>query len=101
MLLTSEQQIVKKIKQMSINKAISQLHENGFSITKSILLLKIAHQMNLRDAKAVVSNHPIWTKIVQMAQPLHEELINNTDKIFSFQDENLSEIRIEKRIVFN
>jgi len=50
-------------------------HEQGLTIMESIKVLISDYGMSLREAKEIVSIHPVWTEVVKATGPLHNTLI--------------------------
>ena len=59
----------------SIDHAIRVLHEQGFTITETMKVLISEYGMSLREAKQLVSTHPVWKAVTKAAEPLHDDLI--------------------------
>jgi hypothetical protein len=65
----------KRIKRgASLEDVIGQLHDEGLSIVESIWVLKNVSDHSLSELKNLVTTHPIWEKVVQDTEPLHDEL---------------------------
>lgn len=57
-----------------IEKIIVLLHGRGSSIVESIAIVREITQMSLKDAKMLVTAQPVWEKLVEATEPLHDEL---------------------------
>jgi hypothetical protein len=82
-------------KGVSIENAITQLHEKGFTITHSMRILKTVYGISLKEAKNYVSNHPVWESIVIAAKPLHDELIASLGELLTPTEEEEFTARCE------
>lgn len=58
---------------LNIGDLVEYLHGRGTTITDSMRTLMAVYAIPLRDAKVVVSTHPVWKGIVAAAEPLHLE----------------------------
>lgn len=86
MLNQYHQQIVTQLKReaalgLVIEDAITQLHQQGFSIIASMRVLRAVYGISLKEAKDYVSNHPAWESLTTATKPLHEELIANVSEL--------------------
>ena len=59
---------------------IEYLHQRGTTITDSMRTLMAVYGIALRDAKAVVSTHPVWKDVVAASEPLHQEAEQELNK---------------------
>lgn len=53
---------------------IAEKHAAGASIMETIKAVMNEFNVSLGVAKKLVSEHPAWTKVVDAARPLHDEL---------------------------
>jgi hypothetical protein len=65
---------------LTIGDLVEYLHRRGTTITDSMRTLMAVYGIPLRDAKAVVSTHPVWKDIVAAAEPLHVEAEQELNK---------------------
>lgn len=86
-------------KEQSVYDTIKMLYHQGLTIVESIKVLMSNYQMSLREAKSLVSDHPVWNPATEAAEPLHKEIIRileNADKKHS--DETKSVFRFQSLI---
>jgi hypothetical protein len=85
-----------KKEQSVYDDTIRTLHHQGLTITQSIKVLMSNYQMSLREAKSLVSDHPVWNSVTEAAEPLHKEIVRilknakkehsgETKSVFRFQ----------------
>jgi hypothetical protein len=55
-------------------KFILAKHAAGATIIETIKAVMAEFGLPLRDAKALVSSHPVWASIVSATTPLHDDL---------------------------
>jgi hypothetical protein len=58
---------------LSIDDLIRYLHDQDMTITESMKALIVICDISLRDAKSLVSAHPVWKDVVAASEPLQEE----------------------------
>ena len=63
-----------------VDEVISHIHKCGTTITECIQVVMQVYGLSLRDAKAMVSDHPVWEGVVAAALPLHEDLSREIEK---------------------
>lgn len=59
---------------MSQDEIIAFHHDAGLSIVESMWIVSQVYALPLSQAKDLVAAHPVWKKIVDAAEPLHDEL---------------------------
>jgi hypothetical protein len=64
----------------SRDELIASLHAQGVSIIESIKVVRILYHVNLRDAKSIVTAHPVWADLVQRWDPIHAALLEEFEK---------------------
>lgn len=58
----------------TIEEVIEGLHSEGLTITDSMKAVRILYDINLGEAKRLVTAHPIWSSVVRANEPFHDEL---------------------------
>ena len=58
----------------STESIIYSLHQNDFTIIESIKVLRIIYHVDLGKAKALVTQSPVWSDVVESHKELHEQL---------------------------
>jgi len=80
---TNDKQSVAHIKQgvkeQSVSDLIKTLHHQGLTITQSIKVLMSTYQISLREAKSLISNHPVWNSVTKIADTLHQEMVQTLE----------------------
>jgi len=61
---------------LEISDAVYLLHESQFTITESMRFLVEEYRIGLGEAKRVVSNHPVWSDVVEASKPLQADIAN-------------------------
>jgi len=64
----------------SSDEVIASLHAQGASIIESIKVVRILYHVHLRDAKRMVTAHPVWADLVQRWDPIHAALLEAFEK---------------------
>lgn len=59
---------------MSKEEIVAFHHDAGLSIVESMGIVGQVYALPLSEAKDLVAAHPVWKKIVDAAEPLHNEL---------------------------
>ena len=59
---------------MTVPDLVKHLHDRGLTIVDSAAVIRFACQTTLGQAKDIVTVHPVWENLVQMTEPLHDEL---------------------------
>jgi hypothetical protein len=62
-----------------MSRLIQAMHDEGSTIIETIKAVRSTFGVGLRDAKAAVSRHPAWSRIVEAAQPLHDAVVRMMD----------------------
>jgi hypothetical protein len=65
---------------LDIDEAIRKLHRYQYSITESMKFLVSEYRIGLGEAKNQVSNHPVWHDVVEASKPLHDDLVEESQK---------------------
>ena len=73
----SQQQMAQSV---SRDEIIASLHVQGASIIESIKVMRILYHVNLRDAKIMVTAHPVWADLVHRWDPIHAALLEAFEK---------------------
>lgn len=55
---------------------IRELHSHDLTIIQSMRFLVQECGVSLAEAKVLVSNHPVWSEIVQASEPLKDEIVD-------------------------
>ena len=53
---------------------IATRHASGATIVETIKAVMVEYELSLREAKALVSAHPVWANVVSSTEPLIVEL---------------------------
>ncbi len=54
--------------------SVVRLHDMGFSVIGSMQIIREVYKTSLSEAKKTVANHPVWAKLSESANSLHDEL---------------------------
>lgn len=57
-----------------LGKTIVMLHDRGLSIVESMWVVREITQRSLKDVKMLVTAQPVWEKLVEANEPLHDDL---------------------------
>jgi ribosomal protein L7/L12 len=56
------------------DEVIQLLRECGFTLVESIKAVMVVYALPLKEAKRTVAESTVWSREVQAAQPLHDDL---------------------------